>query len=77
MPKREKVDLHWLAIVDANRAGVVKVLSSIEAGEVDELELEKLSNFLQFSLALMELCGPEKWARAKLNAELMSYLKEK
>lgn len=77
MPKREKVDLHWLAIVDANRAGVVKALSSIEAGEVDELELEKLNNFLQFSLALMELCGPEKWARAKLNAELMSYLKEK
>ena len=75
MPKRQKVDPDWQAVVDANRQGVMQVINSINKGEVDELELEKLHNFAQFSLALMQICGPEKWARAKLNAEMMSYMK--
>jgi len=45
-------------------------------GEVDEEELEKLHNFVQFALALMQLSGPQKWTQAKFNAELMDYLKE-
>lgn len=77
MPKQPKVDPHWLAVVNGNRIGVMRVLESINRGEVDEIELEKLHNFLQFALALMEISGPEKWERAKLNAELLSYLKEK
>lgn len=77
MPKHPKVDPDWQAIVDANRQGVTHVINSINKGEVDELELEKLHNFVQFSLALMQICGPEKWAQAKLNAELMMYMKEK
>ena len=77
MPKRQKIDPNWMAVVEGNRVGVTRVLESIRAGEVDELELEKLHNFAQFALALMQLCGPEKWAQAKLNAELMNYLKGK
>jgi hypothetical protein len=50
-------------------------MESIRKGEVDETELEKLHNFVQFSLALMQLSGPQKWAQAKLNAELMSLMK--
>jgi hypothetical protein len=74
MPKN-KIDFDWQAVVDGNRIGVTNVMESIRKGEVDETELEKLHNFVQFSLALMQLSGPQKWAQAKLNAELMSLMK--
>ena len=74
MPKK-KIDYDWQAVVDGNRIGVTNVMESIRKGEVDEIELEKLHNFVQFSLALMQLSGPQKWAQAKLNAELMSFMK--
>jgi hypothetical protein len=75
MPKK-KIDYDWEAIINGNRIGIAKVFESIKNGEVDELELEKLQNFVQFSLALMQLSGPTKWAQAKMNAEMMNYLKE-
>ena len=74
MPK-QKIDYDWQAVVDGNRIGVTNVIESIRKGQVDEMELEKLHNFVQFSLALMQLSGPQKWAQAKLNAELMSLMK--
>lgn len=77
MPKSPKVDPYWQATIDGYRIGVMGVINSINKGEVDELELEKLHNFAQFALALMQISGPEKWARAKMNAELMMYMKEK
>jgi hypothetical protein len=76
MPKQKKFDYDWEAVINGNRIGVHQVIESIRKGEVDEVELEKLQNFVQFSLALMQLCGPQKWAQAKLNAELMNYLKD-
>ena len=76
MPKRKKIDPDWMAVVEGNRQGVMRVINSINKGEVDEIELEKLHNFAQFALALMQICGPEKWAQAKLNAELMNYLRQ-
>lgn len=76
MPKK-KIDFDWEAVINGNRIGITQVFKSIENGSVDEQELEKLYNFVQFSLALMQLSGPQKWAQAKLNAELMNYLKEK
>ena len=75
MPK-PKIDYDWEAVVNGNRIGVTQVMDSIRNGVVDEEELEKLYNFVQFSLALMQLAGPDKWAQAKMNAEMMSYLKE-
>ena len=75
MPKQNKIDFNWQAVVDGNRIGVTNVIESIRKGEVDEMELEKLHNFVQFSLALMQLSGPQKWAQAKLNAELISLMK--
>lgn len=74
MPK--KLDYDWEAIINGNRIGVMQVMASIHKGEVDEEELEKLHNFVQFALALMQLSGPQKWAQAKMNAEMMNYLKE-
>ena len=76
MPK-QKYDPHWQAVIDGYRIGVMGVINSINKGEVEETELEKLHNFAQFALALMEIAGQEKWARAKMNAEMMHYLKEK
>ena len=74
-PRNRKEDYDWQAIIDGNRIGITNVIRGIRAGQVDELELEKLNNFVQFSLALMQLSGPDKWARAKMNAEMMNYIK--
>jgi len=74
-PRNRKDDYDWEATINGNRIGISKVFESIRSGEVDELELEKLQNFVQFSLALMQLSGPDKWARAKMNAEMMNYMK--
>jgi len=74
-PRNRKEDYDWQAIIDGNRIGITNVINGIRNGEVDELELEKLNNFVQFSLALMQLSGPDKWARAKMNAEMMNYIK--
>lgn len=76
MPKPKKLDYDWEAVINGNRIGIAQVFKSIKNGEVDEEEFEKLQNFVQFALALMQLCGPQKWAQAKMNAELMNYLKE-
>jgi len=35
----------------------------------------QMTNEDKFSLALMQLSGPDKWARAKMNAEMMNYIK--
>ena len=75
--KPKKVDFDWEAVINGNRIGISQVFDSIIKGEVDEEELEKLYNFVQFSLALMQLCGPQKWAQAKMNAEMMNYLKDR
>jgi hypothetical protein len=74
-PRNRKDDYDWEAVINGNRIGISKIFESIRSGEVDELELEKLQNFVQFSLALMQLSGPDKWARAKMNAEIMNYMK--
>jgi hypothetical protein len=74
-PRNRKEDYDWQAIIDGNRIGITNVIRGIRNGEVDELELEKLNNFVQFALALMQLSGPDKWARAKMNAEMMNYIK--
>ena len=74
-PRNRKEDYDWQAIIDGNRIGISNVIRGIRNGEVDELELEKLNNFVQFALALMQLSGPDKWARAKMNAEMMNYIK--
>ena len=75
MPKK-KIDFDWEAVINGNRIGIAQVFDNIKKGEVDEEEFEKLQNFVQFALALMQLCGPQKWAQAKMNAEMMNYLKE-
>lgn len=66
----------WKARVDHTRTEVMRTVRSIRSGTVDEEDFEKLQNFLLFALALMQAEGPKKWELAKLNAELMSLMKE-
>jgi hypothetical protein len=66
----------WQARVDHTRREAMKTLDSIRAGNVDEEQLDKLQNFVQFALALMAMEGDKKWARAKVNAEIMSLNRE-
>lgn len=74
--KPKKIDHDWEARVNGARIGSMAAFKNIRNGAIEEEQLDKLQNLMQFSLALMQICGPEKWAQAKFNAELMSYLKE-
>jgi len=76
MRSRHALDPEWRQRVDATRKGAMNVLRAIKAGEVDEVQLDMLNNFVQFSLALMQMEGPKKWARAKVNAEIMALQRE-
>lgn len=69
--KKYRFDPLWQAQVDAVRTGVMQTLRAIQAGQVDELELEKLHNFCATALALMQIEGAKSWALAKINAEVM------
>lgn len=70
-------DALWRTKVAHTRKEAMRTLNNIRAGDVNEEDLDKLQNFVQFSLALMLMEGDKKWARAKVNAELMNYMKEK
>jgi hypothetical protein len=54
----------------------MRTIRNIRAGDVNEEDLDKLNNFVQFALALMLIHGEKSWARAKVNAELMNYMKD-
>lgn len=59
-----------------SRAQCTRIVKDIRKGEVNEVDVDMLWNFLQFSLALMQAEGSKRWSDAKRNAELMSYMKE-
>jgi hypothetical protein len=67
----------WQATVDHTRREAVRTINDIRQGNVNEEDIDKLQNFVMFALALMLMEGDKKWARAKMNAELMSYMKDK
>jgi hypothetical protein len=62
----------WRRACDHSRREAMRVIDTLRAGQIDEHDLDSLTNFLQFSLALMEMEGPNKWALAKINAELLA-----
>lgn len=69
-------DAAWRNKVGHTRKEAMRVIREIRAGDVNETDLDMLQNFVQFSLALMLMEGERKWARAKVNAELMNYMKD-
>ncbi len=66
----------WQATVDHTRREAMRTIADIRRGVVNEEDIDKMQNFMLFALALMLMEGDKKWARAKLNAELMSLMKE-
>lgn len=70
--RKKKFNPDWQLRVNAIRSGAMDAIRSIRAGQIDDEQLDMLQNFVLFSVALMELEGPEKWALAKLNAEILS-----
>ncbi len=66
----------WQATVDHTRSEAMRTINDIRSGVVNEEDIDKMQNFILFALALMLMEGDKKWARAKLNAEIMSFLKK-
>lgn len=62
--------------VDHTRTEAMRVLSDVRRGYVNADDLDMLQNFVQFSLALMQMEGPRKWGMAKVNAEIMALNRE-
>jgi len=60
--------------VDTYRKNVVRVLRNIQKGSVVEDDLNKLLNFCQMSLALLEVVNIDHIRQAWTNAELMSFM---
>lgn len=73
---KRQADLEFQVKVAHTRAEAMRVLRDIRRGYVNETDMDSLQNFVQFSLALMQMEGPKKWALAKMNAELMSLMRE-
>ena len=63
----------WRSKVSVMRKEAMRTIREIRSGEVSEEDIDKLNNFVQFALALMLIHGEKSWARAKVNAEIMSY----
>jgi hypothetical protein len=63
----------WRGKVAVMRKEAMRTIREIRSGEVSEEDVDKLNNFVQFALALMLIHGEKSWARAKVNAEIMSY----
>jgi len=74
---RAEPTYQWQGTVDHTRKEAMRTIADIRRGVVNEEDVDKLSNFVQFSLALMLMEGDKKWARAKINAELMNLMREK
>lgn len=73
---KTKIDPVWRAKVDHTRKEAMRVIREIRSGQVSELDVDMLQNFVQFSLALMQAEGPKKWELAKMNAEIMNLMRE-
>jgi hypothetical protein len=70
---KRKPDQEWRIYVDDVRRQAMQTIADIRSGAVDAEQIDKLQNFVLFSLALMQMEGPRKWQLAKINAEIMSF----
>ena len=75
--KKRKIDQDWRITVDHVHREAMRTITDIRNGSVNLDDLDKLQNHLLFSISLMRIEGPKKWALAKLNSEIMSFNAEK
>jgi hypothetical protein len=71
-PTKEDNQARWVAMQLASRNGIARTLEAIRNGEVGEDELNKLNNFCQISLMLMERSRASDWEVARRNAAIAS-----
>jgi hypothetical protein len=62
------------AVVNAYRKGCHGAFSAIRGGSVDEVEFDKLWNFMQTALTLMDLVPLETFRKAQRIAEMRSLI---
>ena len=62
--------------MQANRAGVTRVLNAVRDGTVDELDLERLNNFCMIALMMQKKLGEVKYREAARAAEIASLFRE-
>ncbi len=63
-------------LIDIYRSNFMRTIRDIRSGLVNEVDVDKLQNFLQTSLALMAMVPVQIFEDAKRNAELNSFLRE-
>jgi hypothetical protein len=73
MPQNSRAFINRVTVI---REKAMATIAAVRRGEVSEDELDKLQNFVLFSLALIPMMGENAWKRAKKHAELLSYLGE-
>lgn len=74
MKYKKYSDGEWRFFVNNHRLGIADCIASIRSGKVDEALLDKLSNFCQTALMLMDKSGATEWQRSENKAELANYL---
>jgi uncharacterized protein YjgD (DUF1641 family) len=68
-------ELQRSQLLEIYRTNSMRTLSNIRQGLVNELDVDQLQNFLQTSLALMQLVSVPTFRQAQRNAELLGFLK--
>lgn len=63
-------------LIDIYRSNFMRTIRDIRSGLVNEVDIDKLQNFLQTSLALMNMVPIQIFEDAKRNAEINSFLHE-
>lgn len=69
LPDHEKA-----AVVAAYRSGAMKAIRSLRSGSIDEIELDKLQNFVVTACAMMELVSLSTFREAQRIAEMRSLI---
>src|SRR5882672_5535836 len=62
-------------LLEVYRRNTTRTLNDVRRGLVNEEDLDKLQNFIQTSLALMDLVSLPVFRQAERNAELLGFLK--
>jgi hypothetical protein len=70
-----KHELPRSQLVEIYRSNSTRTIREVRKGLVNELDLDKLQNFIQVSLALMELVSVDTFRQAQRNAELLGFFK--
>lgn len=70
-----KYELPRPQLVEIYRQNAMRTLREVRKGMVNEVDIDKLQNFVQVSLALMEIVSVDTFRQAQRNAELLGFFK--